>query len=100
MSTLKLIVRHPVPSLNKLFAMNHWQRHKERNQTQLALLSALQVSAKDLSIQTTLLEGQNTLLMACDTLASYLTTDRKIFHSKLSKGKSCSQLRSGQKSKS
>jgi hypothetical protein len=33
---LRLVVRHPVPSVNRLFAMNPWQRRREKQATQAA----------------------------------------------------------------
>ena len=39
-----LEVFYPVPSLNRLFAMHHWAREKEKKKTQDAVLSALLVA--------------------------------------------------------
>lgn len=39
-----LIVRHPVPSLNALFAMTHWERLREKKRTQAAFVSGSLVS--------------------------------------------------------
>ena len=38
---LTITVKYVVPSLNALFAMNHWQRAKARKQTAAAFESAL-----------------------------------------------------------
>lgn len=50
---IRLTVRHNVPSLNRLFAMNPWQRKKEKEKTQAAFMSALQVSGLGSAILTT-----------------------------------------------
>ena len=84
-TTLTLNVYHPVPSLNKLFAMGHWQRKKEKEATQRAVLSALQVAESGFSTQTTL--PPSILSTACDTLASYMTTARQISYTKSLKKK-------------
>lgn len=39
-----LFVRHHTPSLNKLFAMNPWQRKREKEETQRAFVSALRAA--------------------------------------------------------
>lgn len=49
---LLLVIRHPVPSLNALFGMQHWQRVKEKKATQAAFLSALRALDAELSTQT------------------------------------------------
>jgi hypothetical protein len=69
---LTLVVQHPLPSLNALFAMTHWQRHDLKHQIQLATLYALQAAAADSSMRTTLLP--NTILTHSVTLLSYLRT--------------------------
>jgi len=66
-----LIVNHPVPSLNALFAMTQWQRHREKKATISALLSALHPSAESSSTQTISSVDRSILSMAYDTLASY-----------------------------
>lgn len=77
---IKIVVFHPVPSLNLLFKMSHWDRTAERRKTQNALLCGLSASAKNCSTQTTL--SSNILWTAFDTLASYLTTGKKTSPSK------------------
>src|SRR6266446_10128875 len=74
--SLRLIVRHKVPSLNVLFSMNPWQRRKEKIATQHALLSALKVSAGASSIPITCAE--NFLSMLSGTLQQFLGTEKKI----------------------
>lgn len=58
-----LTVKHRVPSLNRLFAMNHWQRHREKKETQLAVQCALKATEPGSAIPTIWLE--NTSSMPC-----------------------------------
>jgi hypothetical protein len=53
--TLTLRLNYRVPSLNRLFAMSHWQRLSEKKAARLALASASSsfVSAADSKIPTT-----------------------------------------------
>ena len=81
---LRLVVRHPVPSLNRLFAMNPWQRRREKRATQGAFASALSASGLDSAIQTTF--ARNTSLIAFATRGSSPTTRRTA--SRLKCGKS------------
>ena len=69
---LRLVVRHPVPSLNRLFAMNPWQRRREKRATQGAFASALSASGLDSAIQTTF--ARNTSSIASATRGSSPTT--------------------------
>lgn len=71
---LKLVVRHPVPSLNRLFAMNPWQRRREKLATQSAFASALSVTGIGSAIQTTY--ARNISLIASATRGSSRTTRR------------------------
>lgn len=75
--TLILIVKHPVPSLNRLFAMTQWQRHREKKATLDALLSGLRRSGEDSLILTTSWEERNILQMAYATLAYYRETQKR-----------------------
>lgn len=93
---LKIVVWRKLPSLNALFAMGHWQRSKEKSETQTALLSALQLSGSGSSIQITV--AQSILSTAYDTLACYLTTDRKTSSLRLRRPKSKRKRKSGRKS--
>ena len=68
---LRLVVRHPVPSLNRLFAMNPWQRRREKRATQGAFASALSASGLDSAIRTTF--ARNTSLIASATPGSSRT---------------------------
>lgn len=52
MQNIKFVVRHPVPSLNKLFAMNPWRRRREKKSTQTAFAYALRDSGFDSSTLT------------------------------------------------
>ena len=72
--TLVLIIRHPVPSLNALFGMSHWQRVKEKKKIQIAFASALSACGVASSIQITF--ARNTMLTASDMAASYEMTRR------------------------
>lgn len=76
---LKLVVHYKVPSLNRLFKMNHWQRAKERSKAHLALLSALSPTEPSYLTQTT--SAQKALSTAFDTLALYLMTGPKTLSS-------------------
>ena len=80
---IKLVVRHPVPSLNRLFAMNPWQRRREKLATQAAFASALSASALDSAIQTTF--ARNTSLIASATRDSSRMTRRSLSRSKCAK---------------
>ena len=80
---IRLVVRHPVPSLNRLFAMNPWQRRREKLATQAAFAFALSASGLASAIQTTF--ARNTSLTACATRASSRTTRRNASRSKCGK---------------
>ena len=71
---IKIVVRHPVPSLNRLFAMNPWQRRREKLATQAAFASALSASGLDSATQTTF--ARNTSLIASATRDSSRMTRR------------------------
>jgi hypothetical protein len=77
---IRLVVWRLVPSLNRLFAMNPWQRRREKLATQAAFASALSASALDSAIQTTF--ARNTSLIASATRASSRTTRRSASRSK------------------
>jgi len=67
-----LVVRYPVPSLNRLFSMTHWNRQREKRKTQAALLSALSPTAADFSTRITYV--QSILSTAFATLLSFRRT--------------------------
>lgn len=72
-----LRVDRKVPSLNVLLAQNRWQRKKERDATQRAVLSALKAAAEDSSTQGQTFTAEPKLLRTLAfTLESYLTTKR------------------------
>ena len=83
-----LNVNYSVPSLNKLFKMNHWNRHREKLRCQGALASALLDSAVNCSTQTISQEVVSTLSTASATLALYQATGKTKSASLLSKSKS------------
>jgi hypothetical protein len=83
--SVKLTIKHPVPSLNKLFSMNPWQRKREKEQTQRAFMSALQASGAGLLTRITF--ARNTSLIAAGIAAGYPTIQRRKSHSKSAKSK-------------
>lgn len=74
---IELRVKHKVPSLNQLLAMNPWQRRKEKQKTQAAVLSALKAAESDLSTHAQIFTAEVSTLktLAC-TLERYMTTIR------------------------
>ena len=98
--SLTIQVDHQVPSLNKLFSMNHWGRKKEKDITQLAVLSALNHSAHGFSTQTISSEVRSILSIASDTLGSFMTTGKQTSRSRSRKKKSPTKRKSKRKSKS
>jgi hypothetical protein len=85
MPIIKLVVRHPVPSLNKLFAMNPWQRRREKRDTQIEFVSVLLASELGSATLTTF--AQNTSWTALGTRALSGMIDRKTSSSKSDKSK-------------
>lgn len=74
---IELRVKHKVPSLNQLLAMNPWQRRKEKQKTQAAVLSALKAAESDLSThEQTFTAEQSSLRIHYNTLLSYTMTQR------------------------
>src|SRR5689334_16104469 len=92
---IKLVVYHPVPSLNRLFNMNRWQRQKEKRITQAALLLALCPTEQGFSTQTTFV--QSILSTAYGTLDSYMMTEHKTLTSKYRNRKSKHVKKNGRK---
>ena len=86
---ITLIVKHKVPSLNQLFAMNPWQRKKERYRSQCAVMSALKAGVEDLSTRGETC-GEELFFWKThyDTLAFYLTTMKSSRKESYSKRKS------------
>lgn len=80
MKPIKLVLKHPVPSLNKLFAMNPWQRKKEKQKTQVAFHGALlrsQATEDDYLTLITLREAASIFWIAVNTASSYRTIAKK-----------------------
>lgn len=95
MTPIKLIVRHKVPSLNRLFAMNPWTRKKEKEQTQAAFMSALQASGADSSTLTTF--ARSISLIAAGMSGGSKMIGKKISRSKFAKSKSKRAKRKGRR---
>lgn len=85
MSSIKIVVRYQVPSLNTLFAMNPWQRRRERMNCHRILLLELHESytfqlrrtGRDQLTPTISQEAANIWWTAYDTLRSYMETARR-----------------------
>jgi hypothetical protein len=75
-----------VPSLNQLFAMNHWDRAKHRKQVAVAFKSAL--LALDTDSLTKIINVRKVLLTNCDTSNSSPMTLRNSWSIKSRKRKS------------
>lgn len=69
---IRLTVRHKVPSLNRLFAMNPWQRKKEKEKTQTAFMSALRASGCDSVILTTFVRNTSSTASATRGLSGMI----------------------------
>jgi hypothetical protein len=74
-----------VPSLNALFAANHWGRKRIKAAIQRSFGSALSQSGGSFWIQTTFAEKRQSI--ASDMQALFETTLRQMSESKRSKGK-------------
>ena len=94
--SLRLVVLHPVPSLNRLFGLHPWSRLKEKRSTQAAFLSALSATAADCSTPTT--SAQSGFLMRVGIPALSATIDRKTSRSKWLREKSRARKTSAQRS--
>lgn len=70
-----LTVPGRVPSWNEILAMEHWARHKFKEDLAKNFLSALRATAADSSIKTT--SARSTMLTYAVTLASCLQTRRE-----------------------
>jgi hypothetical protein len=74
---IELRVKHKVPSLNQILAMNPWARRKEKQRTQAAVLFALKALENDsLTRELICTVDQNTLKTHSNILHSYMTTQR------------------------
>lgn len=78
----KLIIYHPVPSLNRLFGMNHWQRRREKKATQAAFLSMLKASGFD-SWTTTICAASFSLTASATRSSSRTTRQSSSLRSRL-----------------
>src|ERR1044072_1644861 len=82
-----LEVHHPVPSLNKLFAMNPWQRKKEKVATQDAFLSALRALGDDSVIQITSSGNTLSIVSAIAVFSAEIQKHKLISESRSKKSK-------------
>lgn len=77
---LTVTIKEPLPSLNVLLAMSHWERTKLKRSIQKSFLSGLQAIAADSSTKTTSSPSTtSTPLVIADLIAglsSYLQTHR------------------------
>lgn len=64
-----------LPSWNDVLGMEEWARYRFKQQVQETFLCALRLSATDSSMKTT--SAKNTMSIAADTLALYMTTARQ-----------------------
>lgn len=83
---MKIVVHHPVPSLNRLFNMTPFERRHEKKLTQLKFLSALEAIEADSLTLTTFV--QNTSLIVSGMRGLSETTLQKIFVSPSNSSKS------------
>lgn len=93
---LRIVVHHPVPSLNKLFGLHPWSRLKEKRTTQVAFLSALSAIAADYSTPTT--SAPSGFLTRVGIPALSATIDRKTSRSKFLKSRSARKRKNTPKS--
>lgn len=87
---IKLAVHHPVPSLNKLFAMNPWARKREKVKTQKAFHAAMLESSAiegDYSTLIILREAASIFWIAVHSAGLSATTTRRRSRSKSAKSK-------------
>ena len=92
---MKIVVNYKTPSLNRLFDMNHWDRHQERRKAHAELLFGLRAIAVNFSTPTTSSVEQSICSTAYDTLASYLATARTKSLLRSAKSKLVSRQRNG-----
>jgi len=94
MELTKLIidVEHAVPSLNKMFGMNHWQRRREKKDTQDAFQSSLRLIEDGCSTKTTY--ASNTSWTVSDMLGLFRMTIHKQSTSRSAKSKSAKARKS------
>ncbi len=95
-----LVVRHRLPSLNRLFAMNPWQRLAEKRKTQVAFHAALcesQAIESDYSTLITLREARSIFWIAVNMLNSSGTTGHRTSRSKSGRKRSATRRTRGRK---
>lgn len=80
MQSVRLEIDYKIPSLNALFAMNHWGRTREKKKAQSALSSALRRSGHASSTLT--ICAPNTSLTQHDTCDSSKTIRQRTSSSK------------------
>jgi len=83
---LSLRINIKLPSLNYLFQVSHFERHKIKHETQFAFSCALRAVAENSSTLTTF--ARNMCWTAADTLDLYRMTGHKTSSSNASKRKS------------
>jgi hypothetical protein len=81
----RIVIRAPLPSLNKVLGLGHWQRAKLKQSIQDSTLSALRASESDSSTRTTSFRSGMSIPSA--TLASYQMMRLKERESKQAKKK-------------
>jgi hypothetical protein len=81
----RIVIRHPLPSLNAVLGMGHWQRAKLKQWIQDSTLSALRASECDSSTRIT--SFRSGMSIPSDTLASYQMMRLKERESKQAKKK-------------
>lgn len=73
--TVTVTIAGRMPSWNDILAMEHWARDKYKTSLHQAFSSALRATAQDSSTKTTY--AKSTLLIAADTLDSYVRMIRE-----------------------
>ena len=92
-----LVINYPVPSLNKLFGMNHWQRRREKKAAQDAFESAL-LAIEGVSA-TSIISPQSTSSTASAMLESFRKTLLKQSITRSARSKSAKKRKSARRSK-
>lgn len=82
----RIVIPYRLPSLNALFAMQHWQRIKEKKKAQANFESTLRGAAAGKSTPT--MSFQSTCSTASAALDSYLTTMQTLSNSRSRKPRS------------
>lgn len=90
-----LTVQAPLPSLNRLLALGHWQRARLKRSIQESVLSALRATESDSSMR--IICARSTTATASATLACYLEMIQAKRASKRASKKSRTSTKSGPK---